>query len=130
VEVVLCRRHHSSRTIEIGSLRATAEHPVRANGKWLPAGTLRGGERLLASTGEKTRAATPRPIDEPIDVYELVVDGPHNYFAGGVLVHNKNRNYWPDTDDAWYQMWPQRRHKHRQVWPEEKDLSREEAAQK
>ena len=45
-------------------------------------------------------------IVEDVDVYDLSVSGTHNYFAGGILVHNKSRSYWPGLDDPWYFFWP------------------------
>jgi hypothetical protein len=42
----------------------------------------------------------------PAEVLDLSVDGPHCFFAAGVLVHNKSVAYSPFRHDAWYRVWP------------------------
>ena len=54
----------------------------------------------------KYKRGTPAIIEEYVDTYDLAVSGTHNYFAGGVLVHNKDRSYIPGIDDPWYFFWP------------------------
>jgi hypothetical protein len=39
------------------------------------------------------------------------VDAPHTYFAGGVLVHNKDRAWTPWLDNPWHFHWPPKPHK-------------------
>lgn len=70
-------------------LRVTAEHPL-----WLPragefrlAGELRPGDRLLGADGVLVRVESVDP-DGEAEVWELSVDAPDTYFAGGVLAHN------------------------------------------
>ncbi|MDC0720275.1 polymorphic toxin-type HINT domain-containing protein [Nannocystis bainbridge] len=71
------------------ALRVTAEHPL-----WLPrvgafrvTKELRVGERLLGSDGAEV------PIESIVadgtsEVWELSVEAPDTYFAGGILAHN------------------------------------------
>lgn len=73
-----------------GTLRVTANHPVFANGAWKDAGAVRPGDELVASDGSRVRAGEPKLVRGPVDVFDLTVDGPHTFFAGGFLVHNKS----------------------------------------
>jgi hypothetical protein len=83
-----------------GRLLATAEHPFYVAGGSAPvrAADLRVGDELLvlerlAGTAEPGLGTMPVASLERLPsagtVYNLEVAGPHNYFAGGVLVHNK-----------------------------------------
>jgi hypothetical protein len=83
-----------------GSLLATADHPFYVSGRGAPvrAGDLRVGDELLLldgipgtpTAGLATLAVDSlRPLPPAPTVYNIEVEGPHNYFAGGVLVHNK-----------------------------------------
>ncbi len=84
-------------------LRVTAEHPVFADGAWTPAGEIASGAALVARDGS-TVAAAPR-ADGQVEVFDLTVAPPHTFFAGGVLVHNKQRAYDARWDDPWYHCW-------------------------
>ncbi len=81
---------------ELGSLRATAEHPVfvPATRSWVPAGTVQSGTELLVRDGKRTSRAVSAGFDETDTrvetVYDITVDHQHNFFADGVLVHNKS----------------------------------------
>ena len=93
-------RGHADRTFRLtvaGRVIAgvTAEHPFYdpERDAWVPAGQMRPGQALVGWTGHR---AVPVQLEEVSDglaqvpVYTLSVDGPeHNYFAAGVLVHNK-----------------------------------------
>jgi hypothetical protein len=79
------------------TLWVTPEHPIYlpAEDRYVPAGTLETGSRLLALTGAQEttsviglRYRAPEPT-RPVTVYDLTVARFHNYFAGGLLVHNK-----------------------------------------
>jgi hypothetical protein len=76
------------------TLRVTTEHPfyLPERDAYVTAGELSAGARLLrwgggqaAVTGALSFTAAQRET-----VYNITVAGPHNYFAGGVLVHNKS----------------------------------------
>lgn len=93
-----------------GTLRVTANHPLFANGVWKPAGTVRPDDEFVTSDGKKVRAGEPKRVQEPIDVYDLSVDGPHTFFAGGYLVHNKSIAAPPPGDltrTLYYILWPE-----------------------
>jgi intein/homing endonuclease len=80
-------------------LAATPEHPFFRNGGWSPAGEIGLGDRLLRM--EIGARGGPAFLDAPVTmvrsevirndiaVYNLEIDELHDYFAGGVLVHNK-----------------------------------------
>lgn len=75
------------RVIELApGLRVTPEHPVWVDDVWRHAGEVTTGARLLGMLGPIE--ATPREAGRAT-VYDLEVEAPHTFFAGGVLVHNK-----------------------------------------
>jgi hypothetical protein len=88
------------------TLRLTATHPVFIGGTWKAAGQVEPDETLLTTDLSQVLARKPRLIAARVEVFDLTVDGPHCYFAGGFLVHNKKRLYSPDIDDPWYYLWP------------------------
>jgi hypothetical protein len=79
------------------NLGVTANHPIYVpdEGRYADAGELRGDERLLGlhpgaritSTIAAGYAIAPGALET---VYNITVAGEHNYFAEGVLVHNKS----------------------------------------
>jgi hypothetical protein len=71
--------------------------------------------------GKSKPLAVPQKVRGALAVYDITVDEPHNYFAGGILVHNKSRDYSPHLDDPWYQLWPQWRREFKQIWPAKED---------
>jgi hypothetical protein len=74
------------------SLGATPGHPVFSadRNRWVAAGELRIGERLLAADGSMPRVLSYRLRPEPEPVYNIEVEGDHCYRVGeqGLLVHN------------------------------------------
>ncbi|XXX72677.1 Hint domain-containing protein [Sorangium sp. So ce134] len=81
-----------------GALRATSNHPFYANGRWVSAGELGVSDELLVlepSTEGGVPMAQAGVVSslyvesEREATYNLTVGTHHNYFAGGVLVHNK-----------------------------------------
>jgi hypothetical protein len=76
----------------------TPEHPFYDgdNRVWAPARNLREGTTLLAWLGSSNvreieiSAHRSEAITGSVDVFNMTVEGPeHNYFAEGLLVHNK-----------------------------------------
>jgi RNA polymerase sigma factor (sigma-70 family) len=105
--VRLVRRGKAAETLVFGeTLRVTATHPLWAGGVWKRAGEVQEDDALLTSDLRSVPAGVGRPVVGAIDVFDLTVDGPHNFFAGGFLVHNKDRPYSPNLDDLWYRFWP------------------------
>ena len=89
-------------------LRATAEHPfyVPSIAGYVPLGQLRSDQPLitleaaagtveLGIVGAGLPTVTSFASAPPETVYNLTVSGTHNYFAEGVLVHNKSPDECP-----------------------------------
>lgn len=73
----------------VEGLRVTSEHPVFADGRWVLAREVEQGAGLLRADLQTLPIASPRRLHRPGQVFDLSVDWPHNFFAGGWLVHNK-----------------------------------------
>jgi hypothetical protein len=78
-------------------LFATAEHPIYSAGAgaFVPAGELTGAFTVLAlnsmaAASEAEAAFDPTAAAALKPVYDLTVLPHHNYFANGILVHNKS----------------------------------------
>ena len=86
------------------ALRVTPNHPIYLPERdaYLPAGELTGSESLLQLNGDgAVTLAVVDGFEDGVDrarVYNLTVEGTHNYFAGGVLVHNKEPPPCPNYD--------------------------------
>lgn len=89
-------RHPGTLTTSDGrTLRVTGEHPIYvpdAN-RYVEAKDLAGDERLLAlgarGAVRSSIGSALEPSTTTETVYNITVAGVHNYFAEGVLVHNK-----------------------------------------
>ncbi|MGL4283607.1 MAG: polymorphic toxin-type HINT domain-containing protein, partial [Eubacterium aggregans] len=71
----------------------TAEHPFYVEGKgWVTVKELKPGDRLQTSTKEKLKVDAVKAMAQDVEVYNIEVDGNHNYFVtnSSILVHNKN----------------------------------------
>jgi hypothetical protein len=77
-------------------MRVTANHPIYLpdQQRYAAAGELAGDERLLALSGSAQTssliAGAFQASTAAATVYNITVAGEHNYFAEGVLVHNKS----------------------------------------
>ena len=82
---------HSDRYYMIlnGTIKTTSVHPFYSDGKWIEAGDLSIGDKILHVDGLEHTIETIELSDEPVTVYNFEVNGTHNYFAEGYLVHNK-----------------------------------------
>jgi len=72
-------------------LKVTPEHPFYLDGEWVEASELKPGDKLKTIDGKIAVIKNIRKVktQEPVTVYNLEASSPHNYFADGVLVHNK-----------------------------------------
>ncbi|MFO0617087.1 MAG: Hint domain-containing protein [Polyangiaceae bacterium] len=71
------------------TLEVTADHPFfQRDGSLVRASELEPGAELVGVGGGPVRVVSVSAFDRSGRVYDLSVDGPHDYFAGGVLVHN------------------------------------------
>ena len=82
---------HSDRYYMIinGTIKTTSVHPFYSDGNWIEAGDLSIGDKILHVDGLEHTIETIELSDESVTVYNFEVDGTHNYFAEGYLVHNK-----------------------------------------
>jgi hypothetical protein len=78
--------------LNIDGILVTEEHPFWhvGRGEWVKAKDIRRNDFLLRDYGGTKVVNFVFKVSEPATVYNLTVDGEHNYFAGGVLVHNKS----------------------------------------
>lgn len=80
-------------TIAGRTIGITDEHPVAlGGGRFVRAGSLRVGDRVLVHTDESLNYAGIDAIErvsETTAVHNLETDEPHTFIAGGVAVHNK-----------------------------------------
>lgn len=81
-----------------GDLRVTAAHPVATPDGWVPAGKLEDGSMLVTAAG-KSAVGTIRRESKSTRVFDLAVEPNQNYFASGVLVHNKTVMPGPEPSD-------------------------------
>ena len=72
-----------------GSINTTTNHPFYIDGKWVEGKDLKLGDELLNLDGSKQVITSMELNSEPQTVYNFEVPGNHNYYAEGVLVHNK-----------------------------------------
>jgi hypothetical protein len=78
--------------LNIDGVLVTEEHPFWhvGRGEWVKAKDIKRNAFLLRDYGGTKVVNFVFKVSEPATVYNLTVDGEHNYFAGGVLVHNKS----------------------------------------
>ena len=70
-------------------IKTTSNHPFYINKKWVEAGDLNIGDDLLHLDGSKHKITNIELNTNKQTVYNFEVQGTHNYFAEGYLVHNK-----------------------------------------
>ncbi len=88
---------HSDRYYMIinGTIKTTSVHPFYSDGNWVEAGDLSIGDKILHVDGLEHTIETIELSNESVTVYNFEVDGIHNYFAEGYLVHNKRPDFLP-----------------------------------
>ena len=92
VKVTAIRAAHADQIIVINdSLRVTAEHPIYADGKWVRAGELDTKHTLISSAGKAVELTKLIRLRQRVRIFDITVQSPHTFFAGGVLVHNKTQ---------------------------------------
>jgi len=73
-----------------GRIKATAEHPFFVRHAWRRAADLKRGDILRSRTGRSVRIREISLVREPLEIVNVSVEPFKNYFAAGILVHNKN----------------------------------------
>lgn len=102
-------KHDTDFDTDTRIVRVTPEHPLWVNGKtWTVAGLVCIGDRLLGIDGHDAVVTELEWVDGSVEVYNLYTNHEtHNYFVGGVLVHNgeqKQAGGW--TRQGWAYMHP------------------------
>ncbi|MBI4346084.1 MAG: hypothetical protein HY553_04475 [Elusimicrobia bacterium] len=76
------------------NLKVSVGHQIMANGKWTWSENLKPGDVLFDAAGNPVKIESIVTHDESVDVYNLITDPLHNFFAGtelqSFLVHNKD----------------------------------------
>ena len=81
--------NHDGYLVINGNIKPTSNHPFYSNGDWVDAGELSVGDKILHVDGLEHTVESIENYDDTIDVYNIEVDGNHNYYAENYLVHNK-----------------------------------------
>ena len=73
------------------SLKVTPNHMFYSQGEWKAIGKMTEGDLLLDDNLKEVTIDKIEKIksQNPVQVYNLEVEGEHNYYANGILVHNK-----------------------------------------
>ena len=82
-------KDHGGYLVLNGNIKTTSNHPFYSNGEWVVAGELSIGDKILHVDGLEHTVESIEEHDDQIDVYNIEVDGTHNYYAEDYLVHNK-----------------------------------------
>ncbi|MBI5245294.1 MAG: hypothetical protein HY922_16650 [Elusimicrobia bacterium] len=72
------------------ALKITPGHILMVNGQWSLSNDMKLGDELLNANGERVTISSLAEIDQAVDVYNLITDEPHDFFAENYLVHNQN----------------------------------------
>jgi hypothetical protein len=83
-----------------GFIKTTTNHPFYLEGKWVTAGELELGDKILHLDGELHTINSLELDDTPYTVYNFEVDNTHTYYAEGYLVHNASKRPEPVDDDT------------------------------
>ena len=75
-------------------LKITATNPIFVNGKWGYPPELKVGDELLTAEGKEKKIRSIKYVGGEVKVYNLQIEKTGNYFAEGILVHNKNVPPW------------------------------------
>lgn len=75
------------------TVRGTAQHRVWADSGWTKLGNLQVGSLVVSPTNEAIRRVTRITPHPPECVFNLLVTGPRNYLANGVVA--RSFNYFP-----------------------------------
>jgi len=74
----------------VNGIGVTPEHLMYVNGDWKSAGDINLGDELTNVNGQPVRVTSIEYVSASVPVYNLHTSHvTHNYFAGGVLAHNR-----------------------------------------
>ena len=75
----------SGRVLEI-----TPAHQMWINGGWKDSSDLRVGDRIMDANGNEVVVTRKEEVEGTVQVFNLITDYPHDFFANSYLVHNDN----------------------------------------
>lgn len=105
-EVVAISEPRPAATLLIeGKLRVTGSHPIYADGGWVRASELAPSAALVSADGTALSLSQVDHDRAVAEVYDISVTWPHNYFADGILVHNKRLVLPPALLDPAVVLW-------------------------
>ena len=83
-------------TTQKGSvMKVTINHPIYTNGVWKEAGSLQVDDPLLNQENQTDKIVSIEKVYEKPQTYNLEVANYHDYYAEGILVHNKPSTIYP-----------------------------------
>jgi hypothetical protein len=87
-------------------IKTPPEHPFYVDGVWVEAQDLQPGDGILARSGETVTVVRTEIRHDPQMVYNLLVEGSHNFYVGsqGLLAHNCTPT--PEEIDAILKQYP------------------------
>ncbi|MFH0816379.1 MAG: PKD domain-containing protein [Methanobacteriota archaeon] len=91
--VIYTSNHTVDSYLKINGLEVTGNHPIYTQNLIKNAENITIGDTLIGIDGD-VPVLSREVIEKTAVVYNLEVENNHNYFAGGVLVHNK---VWPPS---------------------------------
>jgi len=80
------------------SLCVTETHPVATAQNWRTASALKVGDQVVTQAGNR-RVKAIRKLELSTQVFDISVEPHRNFFANGILVHNKSFRTPPNTED-------------------------------
>ena len=78
-----------------GKLKVTGNHPMFVNDEWTEIGNAEVGDVVKTLNGEE-KIYSIEIVNEKVRVYNLEVEGNHNYFAENYLAHNKEYQFFTE----------------------------------
>jgi hypothetical protein len=89
--VVATTKHENDKYYIINdSMKVTTNHILMVNGQWTTASDMKVGDYLLNANGNRVAVTSIKEIEAPVEVFNLVTDEPHDFFAQNYLVHNED----------------------------------------
>lgn len=70
------------------NLRVTPRHKIFVNNKWIIAGEIKIGDKILDINGKQVTVSKIEKIYQKVPTYNFEVDQIHTYFAEDIVVHN------------------------------------------
>jgi len=90
--VVATTKHENDKYYIVNdNMKLTTNHILMVNGQWATASDMKVGDYLLNANGDRVAVASIKEVEEQVDVFNLVTEEPHDFFAQNYLVHNEDQ---------------------------------------